>query len=175
MVLCLTHIHSKRYQLHSSIPSNNSFQFPCFWRDCLRDTLFGDGCKVGRSDSFGQLQVHSITFCFTTQDHVLFTLWKCQIINGFKGRHGKIWYMTMRLVRLVGITLPMSSSIVSLGFLQGLNLACLVMILGSRKNPLSNSFMHVLKVFAFSYTLRRRILCPTLSSMYSSFLHSLTP
>lgn len=104
-----------------------------FWRNCLGISFLVMVAKYEAWFFWTTSSPFHSTFCFTTQDHVLFTLWRCQIINGFKGKHGKIWSMTAALVRL-GIKLPMSSWIVSLGFLQGLNLACWVMVLGSQKN-----------------------------------------
>jgi hypothetical protein len=61
MVLCRSHIHSKRYQLHQTI----HFNFHALLKRLLRDTLFGDGCKVGSTillDNFKSIPPHILFY-----------------------------------------------------------------------------------------------------------------
>jgi hypothetical protein len=69
---------------------------------------FGDGFKVGSIiilNDFMSIPYYSL---FTIRYRVLFILWRHQQLEGFKGRHGKIWFMTMTSVKL-RIKLPTCS------------------------------------------------------------------
>jgi hypothetical protein len=112
--------------------SNNSLQFLSIFKRLLMGAHFGDGFKVGSIiilNDFMSIPYYSL---FTIRYRVLFILWRHQQLEGFKGRHGKIWFMIMTSMTL-GIKLPTCSWIASARFLQGETFAWWTMVLDSKK------------------------------------------